>query len=107
VRFKTAAATAFAVHATAGLAPSALAQTEDAEHTINPTRKGFLEAALERIGQLGVVIDKVGPQGDDHGGGAGEPQRRHGIAMVYVDPMLENPSYDFVVRASRSSARGR
>jgi D-arabinose 1-dehydrogenase-like Zn-dependent alcohol dehydrogenase len=95
MRFKTAAATAFAVRATAGIAPGALAQTEDAEHTINPTRESFLEAALERIGQFDVVIDNVGPQGDDDGG---VPHGGTVVAMGYVDPTLEIPSYDIVIR---------
>ena len=80
----------------------ALAQIENAEHTINPTRESFLEAALERIGQFDVVIDNVGPQGDDDRGGAGVPQRRHGCRHGYVETTLEVPSYDIVIREKQA-----
>jgi threonine dehydrogenase-like Zn-dependent dehydrogenase len=63
MRFKTAAATAFAVRATAGIAPSARAQMMEA---VQACRNG------------GTVV-----------------------AMGYVDPTLEIPSYDIVIRQTQ------
>jgi 2-desacetyl-2-hydroxyethyl bacteriochlorophyllide A dehydrogenase len=72
-----------------------------ADHTINPTRESLLAAAKERIGPFDVVIDNVGlketlfeaVQAVRNGGTV--------VAMGYVDPKLEIPSYDIVIREKR------
>jgi 2-desacetyl-2-hydroxyethyl bacteriochlorophyllide A dehydrogenase len=74
------------------------ARSFGAEHTINPTRESFLTAAKERIGPFDVVIDNVGRK--ETMMEAVQAVRNGGmvVAMGYVDPTLEIPSYDIVIR---------
>lgn len=72
-----------------------------AAHTINPTRESFLDVAKTVVGGFDVVVDNVGIK---------ETLReavtacRNGgtvVAMGYVEPTLEIPSYDVVIREKR------
>jgi len=74
------------------------AKSFGAEHAINPTRESFLEAARAGIGPFDVVVDNVGLK--ETVMAAVEACRNGGkvIAMGYVDPVLEIPSYDIVIR---------
>jgi 2-desacetyl-2-hydroxyethyl bacteriochlorophyllide A dehydrogenase len=72
-----------------------------ATHAINPTRESFLELAKRVVGGFDVVVDNVGIK---------ETLReavtacRNGgtvVAMGYVEPMVEIPSYDVVIREKR------
>lgn len=79
----------------------ARARAFGAEHAINPARESFLEASRQRIGSFDVVVDNVGVkktvmeavQACRNGGTV--------IAMGYVDPTLEIPSYEIVIREKR------
>lgn len=68
-----------------------------AEHTINPKRESLLAAARERIGLFDVVIDNVGRKETIFE--AVQACRNGGmvVAMGYVDPTFEIPSYDIVI----------
>ncbi len=76
----------------------ARARSFGAEHTINPTRESFLEASRHRLGSYDVVVDNVGRketlfeavQACRNGGKV--------VAMGYVDPTLEIPSYEIVIK---------
>jgi D-arabinose 1-dehydrogenase-like Zn-dependent alcohol dehydrogenase len=72
-----------------------------AVHTINPTRERFLEVANQLVGGFDVVLDNVG-QGDSlldavaacrNGGTV--------VSMGYVDPRLQIPSYEVVIKEKR------
>jgi 2-desacetyl-2-hydroxyethyl bacteriochlorophyllide A dehydrogenase len=69
-----------------------------AEHTINPTRESLLDAVRTRIGPLDVVVDNVGRK--DTVFEAVQAVRNGGrvVAMGYVDPTFEIPSYDIVIK---------
>jgi 2-desacetyl-2-hydroxyethyl bacteriochlorophyllide A dehydrogenase len=72
-----------------------------AAHTVNPARQSFLDLAQKVVGGFDVVLDNVGIK---------ETLReavtacRNGgtvVAMGYVEPALEIPSYDIVIREKR------
>lgn len=72
-----------------------------ATHTINPRRESFLEASRKLGGGFDVVLDNVG-----HGDSlldAVAACRNGGtvVAMGYVDPRLEIPSYEIVIKEKR------
>jgi 2-desacetyl-2-hydroxyethyl bacteriochlorophyllide A dehydrogenase len=75
----------------------ARARSFGAEHTINPTRESFLEAA-RRIGPFDVVVDNVGRKETVLEAVAACRNGGKVIAMGYVDKVLEIPSYDIVIR---------
>ena len=69
-----------------------------AEHVINPRRESFIQASRHRLGSYDVVVDNVGiketvfqaVQACRNGGKV--------VAMGYVDPALEIPSYEIVIK---------
>lgn len=72
-----------------------------AEHVINSTTENFVEAGRRLVGAFDVVIDNVGRKETlldavtaCRPGGAV-------VAMGYVDPTLEIPAYDIVIREKR------
>lgn len=69
-----------------------------AEHVINPRRESFIEAARHRLGSYDVVVDNVGIK--DTVFQAVQACRNGGkvVAMGYVDPALEIPSYEIVIK---------
>jgi propanol-preferring alcohol dehydrogenase len=69
-----------------------------AECTINAGRESLLGPARERLGSFDVVVDNVGRK--DSLIDAVRACRNGGkvIAMGYVDPVLEIPSYEIVIR---------
>jgi alcohol dehydrogenase len=76
----------------------ARARSFGAEHTINPTRESFLEASRHRLGAYDVVVDNVGRKETVFE--AVQACRNGGkvVAMGYVDPVLEIPSYEIVIK---------
>ncbi len=68
-----------------------------AEHTINPDRESFLDAA-RRIGSFDVVVDNVGRKETVCEAVVACRNGGKVIAMGYVDATLEIPSYDIVIR---------
>jgi propanol-preferring alcohol dehydrogenase len=79
----------------------ARAQALGARHTINPTREGFLEATRRLVGAFDVVIDNVGLRQTMMEAVAACRNGGTVVAMGYVDPTLEIPSYDIVIREKR------
>jgi propanol-preferring alcohol dehydrogenase len=79
----------------------ARARAFGAAHTINPARERFLDVAREVGGGFDVVIDNVGVR--DTLRDAVLACRNGGtvVAMGYVEPALEIPSYDLVIREKR------
>ena len=72
-----------------------------ARHVINPTREKVLDAARRLVGAFDVVVDNVGLR---HTMMEAVAACRNGgtvVAMGYVDPTLEIPSYDVVIREKR------
>jgi D-arabinose 1-dehydrogenase-like Zn-dependent alcohol dehydrogenase len=79
----------------------ARARAFGAAHTINPARESFLEVARDVAGGFDVVVDNVGVR--DTLRDAVLACRNGGtvVAMGYVEPTLEIPSYDIVIREKR------
>jgi 2-desacetyl-2-hydroxyethyl bacteriochlorophyllide A dehydrogenase len=72
-----------------------------AAHTINPGRENFLEAARKLGRGFDVVLDNVGR---GHSLLEAVAACRNGgtvVAMGYVDPRLEVPSYEIVIKEKR------
>ncbi len=72
-----------------------------ATHAINPKRESFVDAAKRLGGGFDVVLDNVG-----RGSSLAEAVAacRNGgtvVAMGYVDPRLEVPSYEIVIKEKR------
>lgn len=87
------------------------ARSFGAQHTINPGRESFLDAVRQRIGSFDVVIDNVGLKQTVFEAVAACRNGGKVIAMGYVDPVLEIPSYDIVIKekqvlGSRACTRG-
>ncbi len=76
----------------------ARARAFGAEHVINPRRESFIEASRHRLGSYDVVVDNVGIK--DTVFEAVQACRNGGkvVAMGYVDPVLEIPSYEIVIK---------
>jgi 2-desacetyl-2-hydroxyethyl bacteriochlorophyllide A dehydrogenase len=74
------------------------ARSFGAEHVINPTRESFIEACRTRLGSYDVVVDNVGRKETVFE--AVQACRNGGkvVAMGYVDPTLEIPSYEIVIK---------
>lgn len=74
------------------------ARSFGAEHVINAGRESFIDASRHRLGSYDVVVDNVGiretvfqaVQACRNGGKV--------VAMGYVDPALEIPSYEIVIK---------
>lgn len=87
------------------------ARSFGAQHTINPGRESFLDAVRQRIGNFDVVVDNVGLKQTVFEAVAACRNGGKVIAMGYVDPVLEIPSYDIVIKekqvlGSRACTRG-
>ena len=79
----------------------ARARSYGAAHTLNPAKDDFLAAARAGIGPFDVVVDNVGAK---DGLMAAVAACRNGgtvVAMGYVAPVLEIPSYEIVIREKR------
>jgi D-arabinose 1-dehydrogenase-like Zn-dependent alcohol dehydrogenase len=74
------------------------ARSFGAEHVLNPTRESFIEASRHRLGSYDVVVDNVGRKETVFE--AVQACRNGGkvVAMGYVDPTLEIPSYEIVIK---------
>ena len=74
------------------------ARSFGAEHVINPTRESFIEASRYGLGSYDVVVDNVGRKETVFE--AVQTCRNGGkvVAMGYVDPALEIPSYEIVIK---------
>lgn len=74
------------------------ARSFGAEHVLNPRRESFLEASRHRLGAYDVVVDNVGRKETVFE--AVQACRNGGkvVAMGYVDPALEIPSYEIVIK---------
>jgi 2-desacetyl-2-hydroxyethyl bacteriochlorophyllide A dehydrogenase len=74
------------------------ARSFGAEHVLNPTRESFIEASRHRLGSFDVVVDNVGRKETVFE--AVQACRNGGkvVAMGYVDPALEIPSYEIVIK---------
>lgn len=77
------------------------ARTFGAAHTINPTRESFLDAAKKLIGSFDVILDNVGIRETLREAVAACRNGGTVVAMGYVEPTLEIPSYDVVIREKR------
>jgi propanol-preferring alcohol dehydrogenase len=87
------------------------ARSFGAQHTINPGRESFLDAVRQRIGSFDVVVDNVGRKETVFDAIAACRNGGKVVAMGYVDPVLEIPSYDIVIKekqvlGSRACTRG-
>lgn len=87
------------------------ARSFGAQHTINPSRENFLEVVRQRIGSFDVVLDNVGRKETLFEAVAACRNGGKVVAMGYVDPVLEIPSYDIVIKekqvvGSRACTRG-
>jgi propanol-preferring alcohol dehydrogenase len=69
-----------------------------AAHTINVGRESFLPRARELVGGFDVVVDNVGIKETVREAVAACRNGGKVIAMGYVEPTLEIPSYDIVIR---------
>jgi alcohol dehydrogenase, propanol-preferring len=74
------------------------ARSFGAEQVINPTRESFIEASRYGLGSYDVVVDNVGRKETVFE--AVQACRNGGkvVAMGYVDPALEIPSYEIVIK---------
>jgi propanol-preferring alcohol dehydrogenase len=72
-----------------------------AAHTINPTRESFLDVAKKRVGSFDVVLDNVGIRETLREAVAACRNGGTVVAMGYVEPTLDIPSYDVVIREKR------
>jgi propanol-preferring alcohol dehydrogenase len=72
-----------------------------AAHTINPKRESFLDAARKLAGGFDVVLDNVGIKETLREAVAACRNGGTVVAMGYVEPTLEIPSYDIVIREKR------
>ena len=72
-----------------------------AAHTINPSRESFLDAARKVAGSFDVVVDNVGVKETLREAVASCRNGGTVVAMGYVEPSLEIPSYDVVIREKR------
>lgn len=79
----------------------ARARAFGAVHTINPSRESFLDAARKVAGSFDVVVDNVGVKETLREAVASCRNGGTVVAMGYVDPSLEIPSYDVVIREKR------
>jgi 2-desacetyl-2-hydroxyethyl bacteriochlorophyllide A dehydrogenase len=76
----------------------ARARSFGAEHVVNPARESLLAAVRSHIGPFDAVVDNVGRKETLFE--AVQVVRNGGkvVAMGYVDPALEVPSYEIVIR---------
>lgn len=72
-----------------------------AAHTINPARESFLEVARKVVGGFDVVLDNVGIKETLRDAVSACRNGGTVVAMGYVEPALEIPSYDVVIREKR------
>jgi propanol-preferring alcohol dehydrogenase len=72
-----------------------------ATHTINPKRESFLDAAQKLVGGFDVVLDNVGRGNSLLEAVAACRNGGTVVAMGYVDPRLEVPSYEIVIKEKR------
>jgi D-arabinose 1-dehydrogenase-like Zn-dependent alcohol dehydrogenase len=80
----------------------ARARSFGASHTINPTRDRFLDVARDVAASgFDVVIDNVGIRDTLRDAVAACRNGGTVVAMGYVEPTLEIPSYDIVIREKR------
>jgi len=72
-----------------------------AAHTINPARENFLDVARKAVGGFDVVVDNVGIRETLRDAVTACRNGGTVVAMGYVEPALEIPSYDVVIREKR------
>lgn len=72
-----------------------------AAHTINPARESFLDVARKVVGGFDVVLDNVGIKETLRDAVTACRNGGTVVAMGYVEPALEIPSYDVVIREKR------
>ena len=72
-----------------------------AAHTVNPARESFLDLATKVVGGFDVVLDNVGIKQTLREAVAACRNGGTVVAMGYVEPALEIPSYDIVIREKR------
>ncbi len=72
-----------------------------AAHTINPARESFLDVAKKVVGGFDVVVDNVGIKETLRDAVTACRNGGTVVAMGYVEPTLEIPSYDVVIHEKR------
>jgi propanol-preferring alcohol dehydrogenase len=72
-----------------------------AARAINPARESFLDVARKEVGGFDVVLDNVGIKETVRDAVSACRNGGTVVAMGYVEPALELPSYDVVIREKR------
>jgi len=72
-----------------------------AAHTINPARENFVDVARKAVGGFDVVVDNVGIRETLRDAVTACRNGGTVVAMGYVEPAFEIPSYDVVIREKR------
>ena len=75
-----------------------MAKSIGADHIINTKRDDFLTTAKKLVGSFDVVIDNIGIRQSILDAVAACRNGGKVVVLGYVDPMLEIPSYDIVIR---------